>query len=147
MSDPLYRKSLLRLAADATGSGRLQTPDATGVAFNPACGDRVELDIIVQGGRVVDMAHETKACVLSQASASILGSTLKGGTRSDVEKLRTQVAAMLADNSVTPDAPFQTYAEFSGAVEYTSRHRCVLLPIDAVLAAFTNLEGKKRSTE
>ena len=30
MSDPLYKKELLRLAADAIGAGRLSSPDATG---------------------------------------------------------------------------------------------------------------------
>jgi hypothetical protein len=35
MSDPLYAKDLLRLAAAATGAGRLQTFDAEGSATIP----------------------------------------------------------------------------------------------------------------
>jgi hypothetical protein len=45
MSDPLYHKDLLRLAADATGAGRLAFPDASGLAYNPACGDKVVVDL------------------------------------------------------------------------------------------------------
>jgi NifU-like protein involved in Fe-S cluster formation len=136
MSDPLYRKELLRLAADAHGAGRLDAPHATGHAFNPACGDRVSVQLALGDGRIIDLAHETKACVLAQASASILGSTLRGATRHDIENLHAAVSAMLESNSSSPAAPFDLYAVFEGAAEYRSRHRCVLLPIDAVLDAF-----------
>ncbi len=40
MADPLYKKEILRLAADAHGAGRLGEPHVTGVAHNPTCGDR-----------------------------------------------------------------------------------------------------------
>ena len=139
MSDPLYRKDLLRLAADAHGAGRLAHPDATGVAFNPACGDKATLEICIESGCVTAIAHETKACVLTQASASILGRALTGASRQAVEKLHNEVAAMLAAQAPPPGSPFEAYGSFAGAVEYASRHRCVLLPIEAALAAFDSL--------
>jgi nitrogen fixation NifU-like protein len=135
MSDPLYRKDLLRLAADAHGAGRLAAPDATGHAFNPACGDKVTVDVRLAGGRVVQMAQEAKACVLAQASASILGRSLGGAGRAEVEHLLSTVQSMLASKTAPPSAPFESYSVFDGTVEYPSRHRCVLLPIEAVLAA------------
>jgi len=135
MSDPLYRKELLRLAADAHGAGRLAAPDASGQAFNPACGDKVVVDVRLTRGRIEEMAHETKACVLAQASASILGRSLTGADRADVERLLTNVEAMLDTGTVPPTSPFDGYSVFKGAVEYPSRHRCVLLPIEAVLDA------------
>ncbi|HEY6577746.1 MAG TPA: iron-sulfur cluster assembly scaffold protein [Rhizomicrobium sp.] len=135
MSDPLYRRDLLRLAADAHGAGRLRQPDATGEAFNPACGDRVTVNILLAGGRISDLAHETKACVLAQASASILGSALRGADCAEVAALHARVSAMLAAGENPPAAPFEAYGLFEGAVEYASRHRCVLLPIEAVLDA------------
>jgi NifU-like protein involved in Fe-S cluster formation len=136
MSDPLYRKELLRLAADAHGAGRLTAPHATGTAFNPACGDKVTVDLALADGRVSAMGHDTKACVLAQASASILGSALMGADRARVEALRGEIAAMLGAQAAPPEEPFGAYAAFEGAVEYESRHRCVLLPVEAVLAAF-----------
>lgn len=135
MSDPLYRKELLRLAADARGAGRLPAPHTTGEAFNPACGDRVTVDLNLDGDRIVDIAHETKACLLAQASASILGHSLKGSILADVEHLHAEIRALLESPSPPPTAPFEAYAAFEGAVEYTSRHRCVLLPVEAVLDA------------
>ncbi len=136
MSDPLYRKELLRLAADAHGAGRLAGSPFTGHAHNPACGDKVAIDLVLEDGRVVKIAQDTKACVLAQASASILGLALKGATRADIERLRETIAAMLASGGAAPSPPFEAYAAFDGVVEFRNRHRCVLLPIEAVLEAF-----------
>jgi NifU-like protein involved in Fe-S cluster formation len=141
MNDPLYRKELLRLAADAHSAGRLREPHVTGHAHNPACGDKVTVDLMLEEGRIALIAHDTKACVLAQASASILGRELKGASRTNMETLRDAVGAMLATQGAAPSPPFDAYAAFDGAIEFPSRHRCVLLPIDAVLAAFDAASG------
>jgi NifU-like protein involved in Fe-S cluster formation len=141
MSDPLYRKELLRLAADAHGAGRLHGPHTTGHAHNPACGDKVTIDLELVDGRIVHIAHDTKACVLAQASASILGRDLKGKSRSEVERLRDTIGTMLAAHGPVPPPPFHAFANFDGTIEFPSRHRCVLLPVDAVLAAFDTPSG------
>ena len=137
MSDPLYRKEILRLAADAHGAGHLPHPDLIGAAYNPACGDKVTVQLALDPqGRVTALAHDIKACVLTQASASILGERLTGARRENVEALANAVAAMLVSNAEPPTLPFEPYAAFQGAVTHRNRHRCVLLPIEAVLDAF-----------
>ena len=141
MSDPLYKKEILRLAADAHGAGRLPDPRVTGKAHNPACGDTVSVDLALdKEGRVSAMAHQTKACVLAQASASILGEKLKGASREDVEQLANAIAAMLVAKALPPAPPFDAYGVFDGVIQHRNRHRCVLLPVDAVLAAFDESE-------
>ena len=143
MSDPLYKKALLRLAADATGAGRLPNPDTTGVGHNPACGDRVTVDLAIEDGRITGIAHDTKACVLAQASASILGGAAMGLSRDEIAALHQSVSVMLAEGAEAPAAPFNAYAAFDGVAEHRSRHRCVLLPIEAVLKAFDMLADPK----
>ena len=138
MSDLLYRKELLRLAADAHGAGRLAEPRLTGEAHNPICGDRVTADIRLEEGRIDVLRLETKACVLTQASASILGRDLKDATRGDLENLRAALVTMLENNG---PAPFAAFNAFEGATDYPARHRCVLLPLEAVLAAFDSPAG------
>ena len=141
MSDPLYKKEILRLAADAHGAGHLAEPHVTGTAHNATCGDKVSVDLVLSAdGRIAAVAHDTKACVLAQASASILGQSLKGASRDDVEDLANAVGMMLGAKAPPPDAPFDAYAAFEGVVEHRNRRQCVLLPIDAVLKAFENSE-------
>ncbi len=69
--------------------GRLPVPCGTGTAYNPACGDKVTIDVALDGGRIAAIAHDTKACVLTQASAAILGGELAGMSRVEVVALRT----------------------------------------------------------
>lgn len=144
MSDPLYKKELLRLAADAHGAGTMPHAHATGTAFNPACGDRVTVQLTLDtDGRIDALAHETKACVLAQASASILGRDAPTRTREEIMRLRETVTAMLK-GAVTPDPPFDSYAVFDGVADHASRHTCVLLPFNALLAAFESETEKPR---
>jgi len=135
MTDPLYAKDLLRLAARAAGAGRLSPFDLEGRAHNPTCGDKVGVTLrLGPDGKIMAMAHETQACVLAQASASILGAHLTGANSEDVNRLREHVSTMLKNGDV-PAAPFADYAALAGAATFKNRHTCVLLPIDAVLDA------------
>ncbi len=134
MSDPLYRKELLRLAADAAGAGRLDHPDGSATAHNPACGDRVTVDIQLAGGRITALAHHTQACVLTQASASILGTEAQGLDRAGLQALAENIAAML-NGGAAPAPPFEAYGAFDGVAGHKGRHTCVLLPFRAALDA------------
>jgi NifU-like protein involved in Fe-S cluster formation len=142
MSDPLYKKEILRLAADAHGAGHLAQPHLNGTAHNPTCGDKVSVELALDDAdRVTAMAYETKACILAQASASILGRSLKGASRDDIEDLANAIGMMLGAKASPPATPFEAYGAFAGAVEHRNRHRCVLLPVEAVLNAFENSEN------
>jgi len=139
MSDPLYSLDVLRLAADATGAGRLDEPRLSHTEHNPTCGDRVTVDLHVEGGRVVAMAHETKACVLSQASASALAGALPGLDHRELAALRDAVVAMLSKQE-----PFEPFRALQSVAAFPSRHRCVLLPIDAALRALEAGEPRRQ---
>lgn len=140
MSDPLYTRALLRLAADAHGAGHLDGPHLHGSAHNPACGDRIEIDVALDSDRIAALAHETRACVLTQASAAILGRDAKGLTRNEVLALRDAVAAMLAGTGETPHAPFDAFTVLEGAASIPGRHTCVLLPFEALLQALSEAD-------
>ena len=142
MSDPLYRLEVLRLAADATGAGRLPNPHGTYMAHNPACSDRTTVDVIVEDGRVKTVAHDTKACVLAQASASILAGALPGHGLKELEKLRAEMAGMFAGGDA-PKAPFGAYGILRDVGGFPSRHTCVFLPIEAALKAFADSQKRE----
>ena len=141
MSDALYSLAVLRLAAEANAAGRLDRPDGSFTEHNPACGDRSTIDLRLENGRIVEVAQHTKACVLAQASASILGAVLPGRSHEDLIGLRAAVAAMLQAGP-PPDEPFARYAALREAAAHPGRHRCVLLPIDAALKAFESQLGE-----
>ena len=139
--DPLYRRELLRLAADATGAGRLPAPDATASVHNPACGDRVTVELALADGRVTALAHTTQACVLTQASAALLAGMAPGQDRLSLAALAASVQAFL--NGAPPPAG---YGVFDGVAGHAGRHVCVLLPLQAALKALDKSKpGAERS--
>ena len=142
MSDPIYRKEVLRLAADAAGAGRLADPTSSATAHNPACGDRVVVDLVIEGGRIAAIAHHTQACVLTQASAAILGADAVGLDRAEIATLAQSVRVMLKGGA-PPMAPFNIYSIFDGVGGHMGRHRCILLPLEAALEAMDVLEAAK----
>ena len=94
--DLLYRRELLRLAADAAGAGHLPAPDASGSAHNPACGDRVTVELMLEGGRIAALAHQTQACILTQASAAVLAEAGAGLDQAGLARLAAGLKTMLA---------------------------------------------------
>jgi NifU-like protein involved in Fe-S cluster formation len=144
-SDPLYKKALLRLAADAAGAGRLPRPDGLATAANPACGDRVTMEVTLKDGRVAALAHDTHGCILTQASAAILGAHGAGLSGAELSALKSDIAVMLKGGAV-PAAPFADYAVFDGVAGHPGRHTCVLLPLTALIEALETAEpGRERA--
>ena len=139
--DPLYRRELLRLAADATGAGHLPGPHATATAHNPVCGDRVTVELALADGRVTALAHTTQACVLTQASAALLAAAAPGQDRAGLAALAEGVQAFL--NGSAPPAGYEV---FDGVAGHAGRHVCVLLPLEAALMALDDAKpGAERS--
>ena len=136
-ADPLYKKALLRLAADACGAGSLAAPDARATAANPACGDRVTMQVTLANGRITALAHDTHGCLLTQASAAILGTAGIGMDQPALAALESGLRAMLKDGA---PAPLPAYAAFDGAASHAGRHVCVLLPVTALKNALEAAE-------
>ena len=130
LSDPLYRRELLRLAADATGAGHLASPDATASLHNPACGDRITVELALGDGRIAALAHVTQACVLTQASAALLAKAAPGQDAASLGALADEVRAFLKGAP-----PPHGYEVFDGVVSHAGRHVCVMLPLEAALKA------------
>jgi NifU-like protein involved in Fe-S cluster formation len=129
-SDPLYRRELLRLAADAAGAGHLPAADTTASVHNPACGDRVTVELALEEGRIAALAHVTHGCVLTQASAALLAGAAAGKDTAGLTALADSVRAFLKGGP----APVG-YAVFDGVIGHAGRHICVMLPLEAALKA------------
>ncbi|HKQ11655.1 MAG TPA: iron-sulfur cluster assembly scaffold protein [Rhizomicrobium sp.] len=135
LSDPLYRRELLRLAADATGAGHLPAADATASVHNPACGDRVHVELALEGGQITALAHVTHGCVLTQASAALLAGTAVGRDTASLTALADSVRGFLKGGP----AP-QGYEVFDGVTGHAGRHICVMLPLEAALKALDSAQ-------
>ena len=134
MTNDLYQKNLLRLAAAATGAGRLEAPDATVTVDNPLCGDRVTIDINLREGKLTELAHTVRGCVMCQASAAVLGARAAGHTPEQLHRIKQAVQNMLnkEENLAGHWSELESFLPVAG---HKSRYNCVLLPFKALTQA------------
>ena len=143
MSDQIYQTDLLRLAGAAYGHGRLAQPGGSATLDNPMCGDRVTFDVTIDAdGRVQEIAQTTRACVLCQASSSIIAARAPGHTAAELAAVDTAVANMLKSGDAAPQGDWQELAVFAPVQETRSRHICVRLPFETVIAAMADAQTK-----
>jgi NifU-like protein involved in Fe-S cluster formation len=131
----IYNARMLRLAAEAAGAGRLSEPDGSAEIVNPVCGDRIRVDVRTAGSRIRAIGYEVHACVLTQASASLLGRHGAGRTAEEIRALAAQIEAMLCSEAEPPGGDWSDYAALEPVRAHSSRHQCVMLPLRALLAA------------
>jgi nitrogen fixation protein NifU and related proteins len=134
MSEELYQQAIKALAQADHSGGRLEQPDGAVRLDNSLCGDRVTMEVRVRDGRVTALAHQTKGCLLCRASASLIGLRASGLARDELVRAAAAVEPLIAAaGAVPPDWP--ELESFLPARDYPSRHGCVLLPWQALIAA------------
>ncbi|MEO1275502.1 MAG: iron-sulfur cluster assembly scaffold protein [Pseudomonadota bacterium] len=131
----LYSDRILALAAHVPHAGRLDAPQGTAMKRSPLCGSTVTVDVDVAGGRVARFGQDVKACALGQSSAAVLGDTVIGRTRDEIQAGRDALHAMLKQGADAPAAPFDGLEALMPARDYKNRHASILLAWDATLAA------------
>ena len=65
----------------------LEHPHAHAEDINPLCGDRIEIGLQIDDGRITAISFQGKGCVVSQASASILTDMVEGKSIQEVSNL------------------------------------------------------------
>lgn len=137
MSDlnQLYRESIRRHASQPTGFGRDIAATHRHEAYNPLCGDRVEIALRLEGERILETAFDGEACTICMASASMLCESLAGSDRQQLRELNTALQRALAAGS--EEDPPGELAALGGVRAYPSRVRCATLPWSAAIKALT----------
>ena len=120
--------------------------------YNPLCGDRETVYVVLEGDRVKDVAFQGAGCAISTASASMMTESVKGKTRAEAEALFGRFHELITGKNgetdkPTPEAPELGKLEvFSGVREYPVRVKCATLPWHTLKAALDS-DGSTVSTE
>jgi nitrogen fixation NifU-like protein len=123
MSD-LYREQILDHYRNPRNRGTLEPADATFEDTNPLCGDRVRMDLRLDGAVVADIKFSGRGCAISQAAASMLTEMVKGQTIDEVKALTKDD---LLDELGIPISP--------------ARIKCALLPLKVLKASAYGFTG------
>jgi nitrogen fixation protein NifU and related proteins len=123
------------LAKAKTGAGKLSAPTRSARRDNPLCGDRVTIDVRLDGqGRIAEIAHQVRGCLLCQASASALAAVAVGRDAAGIEAVRHDAECAIGRERGESGEPFSAFAPVSS---YKARHECVLLPFEALRDALS----------
>jgi nitrogen fixation protein NifU and related proteins len=115
-------------------------PDANRSADgdNPLCGDRITLQVRLDGDVIADIGFQGKGCAISQSSASLMTGAVKGKTVTEAEALFQSFHEMVTGKG-DPDAKaLGKLAAFAGVRRFPSRVKCANLAwhtLHAALAA------------
>ena len=116
--------------------------------YNPLCGDKVTIYLLVEGDKIVDVGFEGSGCAICMASTSVMTEVLKGHSIDEVEALFGKFHDMV---TAAPDTKFDfddlgKLAIFKGVREYPVRVKCATLPWHTLHAALES-NGETITTE
>ena len=132
LTEPLYTRDILRLAANIPGQRAFDEIDAPEVR-SPTCGSRVAMRVSLDvGGRVIAVEQSVEACAFGQASAALLGKSATGVNRAEAGVALARVEAWLGG---ADGEPWSGMAVLEPARARRGRHGAILLPFRALVAA------------
>lgn len=106
--EDLYREIILDHYRNPRNRGELPSPPAIRTeGFNPLCGDEIVLYLRLDGDVVGDVAIGGQGCSISQSSASMMTSAVKGKTIDEVRQLITAFKGLMSihEESLGDDKP------------------------------------------
>jgi nitrogen fixation NifU-like protein len=142
--EDLYREVILDHYRNPRNRGELDTPPAHKVeGFNPLCGDEIVVYVRVDDDdRITDIKIGGQGCSISQSSASMMSSAVKGKTVEEVRALTRAFKALMTihesrldggDGSGTdtptpdPDVKLGDLEALQGVVKFPVRIKCATL--------------------
>ncbi len=133
----LYQQVILDHNRKPRNFRTLANPSRAAEGYNPLCGDRLTVELTLEGEVIRDIGFQGSGCAISNASASMMTADLKGKTVTEAEEAFERFRAMLTENG--PDAELGKLGVFAGVREFPSRIKCATLAWHTVHAA---LAGK-----
>jgi nitrogen fixation protein NifU and related proteins len=147
--EDLYREIILDHYRSPRNRGELEAPPATRVeGFNPLCGDEIVVYLDVRDGVVDDIRIGGQGCSISQSSASMMTSAVKGKTIDEVRALTRAFKGMMSiheqslDGDDTapadadePGAKLGDLEALRGVVKFPVRIKCATLSWNTLLQA------------
>lgn len=126
----LYQEVIVDHNRNPRNFGRMEHPDRVAEGFNPLCGDRLNLYLKLDNGKISDLSFDGSGCAISVASASLMTDALKGKSVADAEKIFNQFHHLVTENSENdPEAIEQLgkLAALLGVKDYPARVKCATL--------------------
>jgi NifU-like protein involved in Fe-S cluster formation len=140
----LYNARIIELAARIPAARRLEAPDASASAHSKLCGSTIAVDVKLDGDHFTDYGQTVKACLLGQASASIVAGKIVGTSIEEFRRVAGEMRRMLKENGAPPTGKWADLAVLEPVREVKARHASTLLVFEAIERALQSIETRQR---
>ncbi|MDC0246243.1 SUF system NifU family Fe-S cluster assembly protein [Deltaproteobacteria bacterium] len=128
----IYRDLLLEHARHPNNCGRLESPDLRATAFNPLCGDELELTLAVSEDIIQDCKTKVRGCSICQASASMMSDLILTKTLQEAEKISKVFTESLTKDNGEISESLNSLRPLIALKKHRSRIKCMKLAWDAL---------------
>jgi nitrogen fixation protein NifU and related proteins len=125
--DDLYQELILDHYRRKRGEGTLDGPTVAVDQHNPLCGDEVHLEMIIEDGRVTELAHTGQGCSISQASVSMMSQAVTGRSLEDALGVVEHFRQVMHGDEAADEDRLGDAVALEGVARYPVRVKCALL--------------------
>jgi nitrogen fixation NifU-like protein len=145
--DELYQELILDHNKRPRNFQKLSGANRKAEGFNPLCGDRFTVYVLLEGDVIKDISFQGSGCAISKASASMMTAAVKGKTRSEGKILFDKVHDMLTGAAASNAQELGRLAALSGVCNFPARVKCASLAWHTLRAALDANGTEPVSTE
>ena len=137
--EDLYREIILDHYRTPRNRGELDPPALFADGHNPLCGDEIRISVAVQDGIVTDVRFSGSGCSISQSSASMMTSAIKGKPVEQVKSIVRRFKQMMTideeDTEIDESINLGDLEALQGVVKFPVRIKCATLGWNTLLDA------------
>jgi nitrogen fixation NifU-like protein len=133
----LYQQVILDHNKSPRNFKKLENANHIAEGYNPLCGDKINLYLIVEDDIVKDVGFQGSGCAISKASASLMSSIVKGKTKKEVEELFSKFHDLVTGklNNEADIEALGKLAVFAGVRDFPARVKCASLAWHTLISA------------
>lgn len=129
----LYQKVIVDHGKAPRNHGALAGASHEATLANPLCGDEVTVRVTLRDGRLDEVRFESRGCILSRASASLMTDAVRGQSIESALAVGRELEAFVSGPPAAGAAErLGELTVFEGVRDYPSRVACVVLPWQAL---------------
>ena len=140
----LYQQVILDHNKRPRNRGRLPTANRVAHGENPTCGDQCNVYLRLEGDRVAEITFDGAGCAISQASASLMTTLVKGHTADEAKAMYEDFRRIVTSGQAPEE--ISDLAAFAGVHAFPARIKCATLGWHAALNALKG-DAAPASTE
>ena len=145
----LYQQVILDHNKSPRNFRKIENANKFAEGYNPLCGDRINIYLIVENDIVKDISFQGSGCAISKASASLMSSIVKGKTVKEAENLFNKFHNLIT-GKLDEDFDLEELgklAVFAGVREFPVRVKCASLAWHTMMSAVNEDKNKTVTTE